>query len=365
MFREASSVDIPTLRPGQEADQQHTESFLLSDPAAQRYLQDRSGIVRIVSPVSDDKVSFGSGFFFSSDGKIATDYHVINNAVGPIMVNTADGGNYRATVERVRPTTDLAILKVEPHYPGQEFPTLPLAPTAMEMKPGERLYTLGHPQGWHQIFLSPGRLAGQRAGSGALQEKQRQGFGSYLPWSSYVPVNPERPVLDVDHHILPGSSGGPVVDSKGQVIGLVESGKSVVTPIDNLHQMLGNQRSVPAIDYLIPRTINMDGQTAMWGAASVLSGRSWLKPTGLFSLVAPPMVASFGTLSAFRDLPFFVEAMRSGTTAEKVNATIDIGADAMMMMFLPVSRWANVARAAQMSGAGIKLMNNLMSNRQY
>jgi hypothetical protein len=363
----AACVEIPMLRLDAKADPNYKELFQADDPIAQQYLRARQGVVRITSPAGKDKERYGSGFFISPDGKIATAGHVINDASGPIVVDTADGGRYRASVVETRPTTDVAILKVEPQFPGQTFPALPLAPTGLDLQPGQRLYALGHPNHWQDIFLSVGNFDGFRSGQGLRIRRVDDGRGIFAWWRNSQPANPEKTAIRARYHTELSSSGGPVLSDRG-VLGLVRAGKSLVTPVDDLHQMLGNRPPAPLVDYFFPRRVNFDEDTAKYGAAFLLSSYDRLKP-GLLSRFGTMGVAAAGILlGTVRDGPFFMEAMRTGTTAEKANATIDVAADAMMMsgfLSIFVPRWRAVAAAAQMAGSGIKLVNNLLSDRHY
>lgn len=371
-------VEIPLLRLSEQADKNHTELLPSDAPHARQYLRARESVVRISGPSSQEKdyTNYGSGFFVSRDGKIATDYHVVKNIAGPIRIDTADGSTYYASLEKTRPTVDIAILKVEPHYPGQSFPALPLAPTAGHMQPGERLYTLGHPHGWRNLFLSVGDFAGFQSFSAVPETHEDSLTGKLL--AKQLPVNPELPVIAARHHVEQGNSGGPVMSSEGKVIGLVETtdiptdgsaprtGK--VTPVDELHQLLGTRPNAPLRDYFIPKAVNIDEDTIGYGAMMLpLASFARLRP-GKLAAGASAIVAFNGALTTAMNTPYFFEAMRTGTTAEKVNAGIDMAADGMMLsgfvgLFAP--RWRAATATLQVLGSSTRLVNNLMSNRRY
>lgn len=142
----------------------------------------------------------GTGFFVSTDAMIATNYHVIEGA-GTIVARTQDGRRYRVeTVLAVDEENDLAVIRAEP---GRYVP-LPLGRSS-EVKAGERVVVFGNPLGL-DFTLSEGIVSAVR-GRGELGDRE----------------------LDVAHlqisaPISFGSSGSPVMNLAGEVVGVVSSG---------------------------------------------------------------------------------------------------------------------------------------------
>lgn len=145
-------------------------------------------------------LSLGSGFFIE-DGLIATNYHVIKNAkrgtaklVGQDKSFAIDG---YVAMDKDR---DLAILKVT----GLHAPALPLG-NSDNVQVGETVYAVGNPRGLEGTF-SPGVISSLRPeGNAVIRGK----------------------ILQITAPISPGSSGGAVLNSKGQVIGI-----AVATRVD-------------------------------------------------------------------------------------------------------------------------------------
>jgi S1-C subfamily serine protease len=134
----------------------------------------------------------GSGFIYRSDGVIVTNQHVINK-METIKVTLLDGKSYTARVLAQSSENDLAVLKID----AENLPTLELAPPTPPM-PGEMVMAIGHPSGM-----------GWTVSTGVVSGIDRQGF---LPNGPYF--------IQTDAAINPGNSGGPLLNMRGQVVGL-------------------------------------------------------------------------------------------------------------------------------------------------
>jgi serine protease Do len=147
----------------------------------------------------------GSGFVYDADGYLVTNAHVVQDA-SRITVTFADDTTLIAEVVGIDPDSDIAVIKVDPSkLPGKLVP-LPLADSD-KLTVGERAIAIGNPFGLngtmtHGIISALGRsLDGQRnTGSDSR----------YL-----IPQ-----VIQTDAAINPGNSGGPLLNAKGEVIGV-------------------------------------------------------------------------------------------------------------------------------------------------
>ena len=137
----------------------------------------------------------GSGFVFSSDGYILTNSHVISNANG-IRVSFSDGRKMQATLTGNDPATDLAVLKI--YDTGNQHVGFS---DSNALKIGQIAIAIGNPLGYDYsvtagIVSAKGRSL--RSVAGRLIDD----------------------VIQTDAALNPGNSGGPLVDSKGMVIGV-------------------------------------------------------------------------------------------------------------------------------------------------
>ena len=143
------------------------------------------------------KGTSGSGIVVDDSGAILTNSHVVKDCK-LITVKAPDSRALEATLEGVDPKNDLAILRTLERAPIGEpahfrSPTLPA-------KLGESIGVVGYPL------------------TGFLSSEPKATFGQI---SSVAGVNNDYTVLQISAPVQPGSSGGPVVDSGGLVIGVV------------------------------------------------------------------------------------------------------------------------------------------------
>jgi serine protease Do len=135
----------------------------------------------------------GSGFIISQDGQVVTNNHVVEGA-GEIVVKLADGEEYAATVLGRDPKTDLALLKIKPK---KDLPTVMLG-ESQSLKVGEWVVAIGNPLGLSNTVTA-----------GIVSAKGRE-----------IGAGPYDDFLQTDAPINPGNSGGPLVNLRGEVVGI-------------------------------------------------------------------------------------------------------------------------------------------------
>ena len=136
----------------------------------------------------------GSGFIVSPKGYILTNYHVIEDAAR-ISVGLQTGEKYRGTVVGVDSETDVAVLKIEA---PRDLPTVTLG-DSNQAQVGDWVLAMGSPFGLDQTVTA-----------GIISKKERE--------SPYF--NVFQRFLQTDAAINRGNSGGPLVNMRGEVIGM-------------------------------------------------------------------------------------------------------------------------------------------------
>jgi len=183
--------------------------------------------VRVASePARGPRVSrgLGSGFIIEATGYIVTNHHVVNDAKS-IEVTLSDGRRLPATLVGSDPETDLALLKVD----ATGLPTIGLGSSA-EVRVGEPVMAIGNPFGLdHTVTV------------GIISAKSRViGAGRYDDF------------LQTDAAINPGNSGGPLINTRGQAIGIASAiasrsggfqGIGFAIPSDLARPILGELRT--------------------------------------------------------------------------------------------------------------------------
>jgi len=148
------------------------------------------------SPEKRVELGTGSGFILSSDGRMITNAHVIAGAES-VKVTLKDGRTFPGKVVGVDSVTDVAVVKIE----AKNLPTVRLG-TAEKLIPGEWAIAIGNPLG--------------------LDNTVTAGIISALDRSSSQVGVPEKRVsfIQTDAAINPGNSGGPLLNARGEVIGM-------------------------------------------------------------------------------------------------------------------------------------------------
>lgn len=143
----------------------------------------------------------GSGFMLTADGYFVTNNHIVREA-DSVYVQSAKGEVYKARVVYTDQAHDVAILQLCDDSAFRTLPPVPYSFDAHSSDLGERVYTLGYPR--EEIVYGEGYLS---SGTGYR--------GDSTAYQVAIGVNP-------------GNSGGPLLDEKGNVIGMI-SGKQTTS----------------------------------------------------------------------------------------------------------------------------------------
>ncbi|MBL8692781.1 MAG: trypsin-like peptidase domain-containing protein [Planctomycetes bacterium] len=145
----------------------------------------------------------GTGFVWSDQGYVVTNYHVIQDASGAVV--TLEQENYEAELVGVAKDKDIAVLKIQ--APPEKLKPLPLG-SSSDLQVGQKVFVIGNPFGLDKT-LTTGVVS-------AIGREIRAVTGRLI-----------QGVIQTDAAINPGNSGGPLLDSAGRVIGVTTA---IVSP---------------------------------------------------------------------------------------------------------------------------------------
>jgi len=142
---------------------------------------------------SQRQMGLGSGFIIDRNGTILTNYHVVDGAQ-KISVTLSDGKSYDAKVIGKDQKTDIAVIKIDA---GEDLPAVTLGDSD-RLDVGEWVMAIGNPFGLDHTVTS-----------GIVSAKGRQ-----------IGAGPYDNFIQTDASINPGNSGGPLINLRGEVVGI-------------------------------------------------------------------------------------------------------------------------------------------------
>jgi len=188
-------------------------------------------------PYEDEGFALGSGFLINEGGFILTNAHVIRNATDIRVVRAKSREEFPARIIGVDPATDSALIRIEPQ-PDMQVLTLGNS-GALEV--GELVMAVGNPLGLNHTVSS-----------GLISAKERLVSEDTTSLLDY---------LQTDTAINPGSSGGPLLNLYGQVVG-------INTAIASDAQNIGFAIPIDTIKTVIPILVSGNSERGWFGAAA-------------------------------------------------------------------------------------------------
>jgi S1-C subfamily serine protease len=215
--------DAPTAAPLQPGGNVIVDAVAKVGPAVVRI----DTVKRTVNPLGgllgrgpaiQQQQGQGSGFITRSDGVVLTNAHVVEGA-SEVNVTLPDGRSFTGKVLGADPLTDVAVVKVV----ASRLPVAPLGDSA-KLRPGEWAIAIGNPLGLDNT-VTAGIIS-------AIQRTNAVGEGQRVPY------------IQTDAAVNPGNSGGPLINDRGQVIGINTAirqapgaGLSFAVPINTARQI--------------------------------------------------------------------------------------------------------------------------------
>ncbi len=152
---------------------------------------------QIPIPFREEGISLGSGFLVNTQGYILTNAHVVHNATDVRVILSEGGDDHPAKIVGIDRLTDTALIRIEPQ---ERLTPLPLG-DSNALAVGEMVVALGNPLGLRHTVTS-----------GLVSAKER-----------VLPSRDEHQLVDLlqtDSALNPGSSGGPLLNLRGEVVGI-------------------------------------------------------------------------------------------------------------------------------------------------
>jgi serine protease Do len=136
----------------------------------------------------------GAGIVWSADGRVLTNAHVVAGARGVLSVTLTDGRAFEARVLAEDRRLDLALLQLD----ARDLPAVP-AGDSTQLRVGELVFAIGHPWGQRHVLT---------AGIISALDTTPDGDGERVPY------------IRTDTRLRPGNSGGPLLNARGEVVGI-------------------------------------------------------------------------------------------------------------------------------------------------
>jgi len=141
----------------------------------------------------------GSGFIFSKDGYVLTNYHVVKNA-SQVKVIFSTGKEVNAKVVNYQEDADLAVVKITDNV---EMPGVVELGDSDSLQAGEQVIAIGNPLGKEYLgSVTTGIISAVNRGVALTEGGEKMNL------------------IQTDTAINPGNSGGPLINSQGQVVGI-------------------------------------------------------------------------------------------------------------------------------------------------
>jgi len=195
-------------------------------PAKQIYADLKPSTVEIEDRTRRGSASTAAGVILTADGLVVTNYHVVESDSRP-NVKLSDGRQFMGNVISIDESLDLALVQLQG---ARDLPVAPLAANTTQVQVGDPVYAIGSPLGQSWKFSQ----------SQVIELNSTCANGR----------SPLRCIRTPSGFLLPGNSGGPLIDGNGQVIGInravqQSTGEGVSIPIETIQEFVGRRSGQP------------------------------------------------------------------------------------------------------------------------
>jgi S1-C subfamily serine protease len=249
---------------------------------------------------SSSRIDVGSGFFWDAAGNIVTNEHVIRDSQS-IEVWFRSGEHLEAEIVGLAPNYDIAVIR--PKGLAQVPRPIPVA-TSSNLKIGQWIFAIGSPFGLDQSLTT-----------GVISAMKRQ-----------MPTRRGRSIANIiqtDAAIYPGSSGGPLLNSAGQVIGV----NTVAYAVAGTGNALGFAIPIDVVKTIVPDLVSK-GRIPTPGIGIVPAGESQamkLKIEGvIIARIRPGSPADLGGLKGMDQATGAVGDVITGANGHRVQDVFDL-----------------------------------------
>ena len=256
---------------------------------------------RAPEPREDQPRGVGSGFILSADGLVMTNAHVVEGA-DDVVVTLTDKREFKAKIIGTDKRTDVALIKIE----ATGLPAVKIGDVS-RLKVGEWVMAIGSPFGLENTVTA-----------GIVSAKQRD-TGDYLT------------LIQTDVAINPGNSGGPLINMRGEVVGINSQiysrsggfqGISFAIPIDEAVRVSDQLRTTGRVSrgrigVQIDQVSKQFAESFGWPKAqgALVRGVEAGAPAALAGVEVGDVILKFGGVAIEKsaDLPRFVGNIKPGS----------------------------------------------------
>lgn len=261
------------------------------------------------SPTPNPSRSVGSGFIVDPEGYILTNDHVVEDGQD-LTVKLADGSEHRARVAGRDPKTDIALVKIETE---RNLPVARLGDSAA-LEVGEWVLAIGNPFGLeHTVTSGIVSAKGRRIGAG--------------PYDNFI---------QTDASINPGNSGGPLINLRGEVVGVNTAifsrgggniGIGFAIPINLVKQLLSQLRDEGKVTRgwlgVVIQDVNVEMAEALGmveAGGALVTNVSQGSPAEAAGMQVGDVIVTFdgSAVTASSELPLIVARTPVGKTVDVV-----------------------------------------------